>query len=393
MSHFLSRLVQRTRGEVATVRPASHAVTAPDPGATAWDEQVMVRETPPLAQSAHTARLDPPPSPAGVSSREATVRGDAVDAWVAPPNPAAEPELVAPDRRPTENAERAVIRESSTNAFDGERTTSARPGAALLVDPAGEAPPFREVMVASSRSPASDGEPLVPPAITAPQLPAPPERPAPPAPIAGFVHGAPVLRRAVSTTGPRGVAVEASVPPAAPTRPAGPAGDVVPQTAHAQVVARERMSALPHPAGDAIDVARSSPAQGPIATVAPLRERSGETQRAGAGSTVIAPALPAPPGGRTVAQAGQLAAPLLPARKGGAAAEVSVRDGAARRAQPSREPAVREAATTVEVSIGRIEIRLPQPPRAAARDAVSSPRRAVVGLAEYLRARDTGKQS
>ena len=41
MSGYLSRLVQHTRGESAIVRPVMPAVTAPDPGAAAWDAQTL----------------------------------------------------------------------------------------------------------------------------------------------------------------------------------------------------------------------------------------------------------------------------------------------------------------------------------------------------------------
>src|SRR5262245_1534103 len=49
MSHFLSRLVQRTRGDLATLRPVMHAVTGPDPDGVAWDERMIERDAPPLA--------------------------------------------------------------------------------------------------------------------------------------------------------------------------------------------------------------------------------------------------------------------------------------------------------------------------------------------------------
>jgi hypothetical protein len=57
----------------------------------------------------------------------------------------------------------------------------------------------------------------------------------------------------------------------------------------------------------------------------------------------------------------------------------------------ARTELVHETSTTVEVSIGRIEVRLPPRTRSAAEPAPAAPRRPAVGLDEYLRARDGGK--
>jgi hypothetical protein len=324
MSDFLTRLVQRTRGEAAVVRPVSHAVTSPDPTGAAWDEQIAVREAPPLARAPHAA-LPPLQVPVAAVA-------------VAPSVPAP---LSRPD--PHRELERASeVQVASIAASD------AAPAIADSASSQTAASPLALETLAASL-------PSAAPRVTVPQ----------PTVASQTVARQTDPRQTVAL--PLTPAVR--TPPAAPAAPLVPARESKTHSLAESIAARLPSVAAPpspRPPSTPVALAPAQPAQALAAEPAPT------------------PARPAPLAAAAafgVAAPGQIARPVddpaqLPSRS-------------ARRAA---ETALREHSTRVEVSIGRIEVRLPARPRKAADETPSlAQRRAPVGLAEYLASRETGK--
>lgn len=365
MSHFLARLVQRTRSEVSTVRPALPAVTAPDPTATAWDEQVMVREADPLAATPQVPRVDPRGlSSAGLpragSRGEQVMTGDGLPRAVparAPTPGAPAPDWLLAQPRDEPDALRDAFVVAAPDA-------GALPQAALPGAPA--AP--RATQAVESAAPA-----VLPGTLAVPGTPESlPEPPAAWSAAPAAVRGA----AATPQTTP-------SLATAEPTRGA-PASRVPPSTAARAGATEATPPRDPIAPRTSTAIAREAVASTIPALEAHARITAPEARPAAREATAFAPS-PEPMLGRPPRQAGPLS---LPARFD-AAPRPGARPGPALLGAPPG--LVRETATTVEVSIGRIEVRLPPRPPASAGTPPASPRRPVIGLAEYLRARDTGK--
>lgn len=386
MSDFLSRLVQRTRGEAATVRPVGPAVTAPDLGAAAWDEQVIVREAPlavslraPIALPAppviQRATAGPPvlaraaaesvPAAMGIPGEVARADESAVErnepVSAAPQGPASPPPVPATPGPPLAAA--AIVRTSSSHQERGQQPqlaeagTEGPAGRIAITAPAPEpGDPFslvdvRELHVPATPPPAGSLQLLAAPAARSPAALAPARAAdartidvAVDAPTPSPAHTAVTLAR------------PAPSPPVTALRDALSAAPARTATAHAE-------AARLHQAAADATAARARPA---------------------AADAGAAPAHPAVTDGVSVRLLPPLAraeprrnvAPLSPGR-------TPLRDDVA---------PVHEYSTTVEVSIGRIEVRLPPQPRpAAAAEPLPAPRHAAVSLADYLRGRDAGK--
>jgi hypothetical protein len=343
MSHFLARLVQRTRGETSTVRPVLPAVTAPDPTAAAWDEQLVVREAAPLV-APQIARSDPggPSWPEATRAEPAAAReilGDELPRSVPmhasmPTASVLHPALA--ESRAELDARRDAFRTSAELAAPSSLPQAASPGAPAW-------------------SPAS---PTAWPGTPGTSRAAPASRAAPTTLQTTSIR---------TTADPARDAAATRVPPSAAS-PAG-AADVAPAP-----IATHIASAIARMAG-------------------------GETARAA--MPVDLPGRPDARESNSIAATGAARLGGPPRRVGPAYGPISppaLADAAARRSAPrpglashgAPEAQFQEAATTVEVSIGRIEVRLPpRPPTSAG--AAPSTRRPVIGLADYLRARDTGK--
>jgi hypothetical protein len=359
MSDFLSRLVQRTRGEVATVRPVGHAVTAPDPGAGAWDEQVIVRE-PPLVRSSRAAA-----APTPVIQRVA----------VAPPILARKATIAAPQA--SSAAEAAARAADRTGGVEDRHWTSAASPATAAPHRLGERAVEEDEAVAAPPSPSSrddhgersrrdedaHGEIAAPAARSV----APADRLASPAPRARMVEPEEHL-----------LSVSALVAAREDRDPDEPLSATV---ARAPAAGR-----APAPRGAA--PSPSSRATAEIAAPIPPASRA-EASAAAVAMDGSEPAPSARSAGALALARAALAQPTL-ARAGAWRADAPT---PTRRAVIADDAsAVHEHNTTVEVSIGRIEVRLPQPPRPRqAGEPATAPRRAAVSLAEYLRDRDAGK--
>lgn len=420
MSDFLSRLVQHSRGEAATVRPVSHAVTAPDPGGMAWDERVTEREAPPLARSPRalyvpwlvhakaTAPMAPPAPPeSSLQPAEAIAAAplpsDEPERWRTPESPSddpASPEMFAalrnePDRTPQGAHFTAAMppTEASSRRSSSTALASAAARAVGTAEPAipsvsaslasSSLPPAWRTEPQSSADPARDIQAIA----ATPSNRLPPASPplAPPAARANGV-GEPAI--------PQARARLASTPTFAPPRPSKPqrSADRAPDM---QAIAA--MPSSPRPPSNAplaprapresgIDPARDHASARPASApgfLPPIRPpelwRSADSAPSAQAIALATVADKAPPSVSALAPAGRMpnSEALAPA-------------AALRR--PAREPEARlqEHSTTVEVSIGRIEVRLPPRPRSAA-DRAPPPRRAAVGLAEYLSNREAGK--
>lgn len=318
MSDFLSRLVQRTRGEAATLRPVSHAVTAPDPGRAAWDEQSAAGEAPPLARPPHGARpsfeLEEGRSLAELAASPRVQRRSACSTpakWTAPGQPehtpAPEPSLAPP----AASDPRASLR------------------APELLEPAQPQP---------TRVRASELT------VTAPTARRKDARSA----VASAPHG--VLDEAVAL----------SLAPPHPTA--------------ARALERRLRLAEPARAERPAAIEAGPPVRGPLA--------EDVASPSAAEDTLVLPAARAAQAGPKLTRA--LAARVTPVQ----AAEPPLR---ARR--EDADASLHEHSTTVEVSIGRIEVRLPQRPRATVDEAPSfAPRCATVGLDAYLSHREADKR-
>jgi hypothetical protein len=483
MSDFLSRLVQHTRGETATVRPVFHAATAPDPGAMAWDEQVTAREAPPLARSPRArhvpllAAMAPaavvPPAPAESSLRptEAVAAmplpSDEPERWRTPesPNESALPEVFAalrnePGRTPhgAHFAVSQAIAAMPLAEVNSRRPSSPPPpSAAARVDAVEQAvPPVPACLATSSLPPARRPEPRRP-ADCAPDVQDIAAAPSNPQPSSSAPLAQPAAKEnGIASAVAQASARRASVPPftrarlAKPQRTADPAPDTqaiaaapsspesslcpllaqpaarengidpaVPQAPARPVsapsftrarLAKPQRTADPAPDTQAIAAAPSNPESSSSAPLAqPAARDNGidpaiaqASARRASAPTSLPPARPPElwrsaeplPSAQPIALAimADKALPsvnaLAPARQTSNSETLAL--AAPRR--PAREPEARlqEHSTTVEVSIGRIEVRLPTRPRSAA-DRAPPPRRATVGLAEYLSNREAGK--
>ncbi|WP_438001714.1 hypothetical protein WMF26_20455 [Sorangium sp. So ce185] len=357
MSGYLSRLVQHTRGERAVVRPFTPAITAPDPGAEAWDDR-----------TAHAAVADP----AGRATDEATG---------------------APSALPLHPAARGPAPRAAAAAAPGARSFEEPTALAAPVDAVGRASDgaerAEEAMPPGPRAPASGllGSGALPPASAAPaaiEPAAPGGRATDEAPAGREPAAAPLAKPA-----PRGDRLAA--PPPAEGRAAPPPGEgrLAPQReprAAGQALADIAVEAPP-------PGATGEPGAGTWSSVAPidaeaLLDRRPAARRTRAGRAWSADgrplARPAPWAGERGPD-GERATPG--ARTGDGEAP-----GAHGRPSPPPGPPAAEASgagPTVEVSIGRIEVRVAPAPRAAPRSAAAPPR-PVVDLGEYLRRREQG---
>lgn len=292
MSHFLTRIVQRTFGEVATVRPVAPPVTAPDAAAPAWDERVTAREAPLLVSahhSLHRGRVDHPTPLAPEASFAAppsTQRGEPT-----PRDPAAAGEIPSitwdesPESPPPRTASRSLSHASAEPAALAPRGALTPQATARGDTPARPQEPARLVTTA--------------------------RRGAPPAALAG----------------------DASEVAASPDRPA-------------PTVLREPSAEATPPTAATLEPARSA-----------------TTQRSVTAQAAVVRLASAP--------------------------RVTDDSPRARAPQEREAPRVVEETTTVEVSIGRIEVRLPASARGHAPSSAAAQRRPAVDLAEYLRARET----
>ncbi|RYZ03502.1 MAG: hypothetical protein EOO73_27590 [Myxococcales bacterium] len=315
MSDFLSRLVQRTRGEAATLRPVSHAVTAPDPGRAAWDEQSTAREAPPLARPPQGARpsfeLEEGPSLAELAASPQVQRRSAFSTpgkWTAPGQP--------------------------------EQTPAPEPSLA---------PPAASDPRASLRAP----ELLEPAQLQATRVRA-----------SELTDSAPTARRedarSAVASAPHGVLDERVALSLAPPHPA-----------EARALERRRSLAEPTRAERPAATEAGPPVRGPLAEDLASPSPTEDTL--------------VPPAAR-VAQAG----PKLTRAR---VTPVQATEPPRRARREDAEASLHEQSTTVEVSIGRIEVRLPQRPRASVDEAPSfAPRRATVGLDAYLSHREADKR-
>lgn len=307
MSHFLSRLVQRTHGGASIVRPMAHAVTAPDPAAAAWDEQVMDREAPRFARA--------PSLRPGWSAIDRL--------FVSASHPPSARLETAPSLRAAAIASREARAAVASLAGAGAGAGAAAAEAEAEGAPETAPPPPAEAPGEPMPANAEESTPMLAP------LDAPRARPR--ALAAGFASAAafddPVIGARV------------------PARPREPMADALPRAAD--------------PAGSSPPMPAPAPVPGEPLLGEPLLGDPPSDAPPLAGSTALAPPL-------------ARATALAP--RGHASAEL-----------------IHETTTTVEVSIGRIEIRLPARPRAPAEPSSSESSRPAVGLAEYLRARDGGK--
>lgn len=337
MSHFLSRLVQHTLGEAATVRPAVPVVTAPDTTMAVWDERVIARDAPPLAAAAPSARTP-------------------LAAHAAPPSYDS-PRAVAPFAAPL------------------ERQTAP------------------DVVARRTRDDASPMAPTA--AATAPTATPGEGAPAPALAASREVAAAPPV---VSTVTARALLVTGAVaaPHPLPARDRGE-GDRSPHPAKASGELRTTVAGAPPTGRPTSAGGRPAQAEG--------RPRDDGEGRDDDSAPVTAAARDVPP------IDGPLARPEAP-RVNPAREIVVTREGpraSSRGSDPDRlvtsrrpadvaavphgahdreSPHLVQESTTVEVSIGRIEVRLPPAPRAQPAAAPAAQRRPAVGLGEYLRARD-----
>lgn len=336
MSDFLSRLVQRTRGEAATVRPVSVAVTAPDIGAAAWDERVIEHEaplalssrapSPPLLQRARAA------APQSAVLTAAPARRGALDGEFGrmrevEPSPAMVPAAAAPPSSPAA-AEFARALDVVPVSSEPRRQSASEETEHPALQPAAPPPAvgvavslveLRELHVPALSSPSALASPLPTPTRT---------------PMAAF-------HVFDDTAGL--LAAPSSLPPNAGTRPvpAAPGAQPTPEV-RTETVSRRRM----------------------------LEAEAQSAQRTDGVGAATANAM------LTL----ERAAPRRDLERL-SRAEISARSDSA---------AVHEHSTTVEVSIGRIEVRVP-PARGPVATPAAAPRRTAMSLSEYLQSREAGK--
>ena len=314
MSHFLSRLVQRSFGEVATVRPAPLPVTAPDDGAQSWDERVFTSDTPRLVRRAAVHVSSTPH----------------VSPSLTPPSFFAPALGTPPDAPPS-----AVLADDVPPALDALATPAPT---ALTQAPVVRATTHEAVASIAARA--------IPPAPGAPGPDAAPTTAAAVDPsLRGNVKAAPGGASALP-----GVALAASP---APDRDDG---EVPLRRAALTPRAHVHVAVVEHD---------GAPAPAPVAA-APVV----------APETALRASSNVPPGATPSVAASVRLAPAPPSTRGG--------PGAPQRAAPH----VVEDRTTVEVSIGRIEVRLPARSTTPTAAGAAPSRRPAVGLADYLRARD-----
>lgn len=313
MSHYLARLVARTRGTPPIVRPATTAVTAPDAAGVYWDAELHASPSQLVADRA--SRPDAPRAPAA-DPRPQTSRFDARSATRSP--------LAASPPAPLANF--------ALESLAGEH----------------EAPAGRNVLRASG--PAS-----------APQARHDASSPA-----------ATVHRAAVAPTTRAGTAETLSleVDTPRPDSPLAPLLPSSPSTRHDVTTPRRDLRAVhtnAAPDGEGLATRRDTP---PLATLALdnslLDTSPPDSSRRDAAIDVR---LPSPANARSSREL----------------------DRSQTRASQLDRPAaalVHHDTTTIEVSIGRIEVRIPGARAVASAPGPAPARRPSLDLAEYLRRRD-----
>ena len=289
---------------------------------------------------------------------------------IAPLRPAS-PVVTAPDPAGAAWDERANAAEVSTLVAPG------RAAAPPVVAPPA---PARSEAAAAAPTPRPSAAPA---AIEHRPEPSGP-RPAAPAPEVPRAADAPPTRAAAEVVD-RAPAVGSVAMPAAPPAPSATIEITVAEAAWTPTVeARSR----PAVAADVRPAPPTDPAA-PAEPAAPSRSAfAAPARRASAPPREATPARLVP-GGPRAAPPAPGAAPSLavssPAVARGGRDPAVGRDAAVGRDTPL--PALPASTTVVEVSIGRIEVRMP-PSKQRAGDAPTAPRGPAVGLDEYLRRRD-----